>query len=293
MDHPLDPTLYERLGHDRIRCLVCNRGCLVTSQHPGVCGVRVVRQEGPTLTSYGRIVSVALDPIEKKPLHAFLPGTKTYSVATPGCSMRCPWCQNHWLLDPRLVDRAEYWSPQRVVDGARRSGAPSLSFTYSEPTVSLEYVRDCFRLAREVGLHTVLVTNGNLTAHSRSYLLPYLSASNVDVKTYDEDDYRQLGADLNQVLETVKLWLDEGVHVEITTLVVPHYNDDRERFRAFATRLKSFLGHDPVWHLSAFRPAHHYTHVGPTPLATLRALRDLALEAGFSRVPLGNVGVIA
>lgn len=284
-----DEDLFDRYEDGVFRCQVCARRCLLRRGQRGVCGVREAGEDGLVLRSDGAVVSRAIDPIEKKPLSRFLPGSLTYSVATPGCSMRCPWCQNHPLLNAELVHTVRPQSAVEVAQDARDSGCPSFSFTYSEPTVSLEYVRDCFQEARRLGLKTVLVTNGNLTERSRAYLLPVLDAANVDVKTYDPQAYRQLGADLDQVLETIRAWLDNGVHVEITTLVIPTYNDDAREFRAFAQRLSQRIGTEVVWHLSAFHPAYLATHLPPTPLETLRTLERIAKDCGFRHVVLGNV----
>ncbi len=284
-----DPELFVELDSGVYRCEVCTRKCTLRSGQKGICGVRSAQDDGIYSTSYGRIVSSAIDPIEKKPLSRFLPGTLTYSVATPGCSLRCPWCQNYFLLNAGLVDTVEEQSPAQVIQKARASGCPSFSFTYSEPTVSLEFVRDCFAEAHNAGLKTVLVTNGNLTNKSRGYLLGYMDATNVDVKTYDSASYRKLGGDLEELLKTLELWIQNDVHVEITTLVIPGYNDDAESFQNFSRVLAQRLGTDVVWHLSAYHPAYLYTEAPPTPLDTLKRLQTIAQGCGFRDVVLGNV----
>lgn len=284
-----DKMLFRELKLGLFQCHVCSRRCAIPLGKKGFCGVRQAADDGLYLKSYGRVISSAIDPIEKKPLYRFLPGTMTYSVATPGCSLRCPWCQNYFLLDSNLADSVSHQEPDEVVRKAKGSGCPSFSFTYSEPTVSLEFVRDCFAEAHRVGLKTVLVTNGNLTEQSREYLLGHLDAANVDVKTYDAAAYRKLGGDLEEILRTIVLWREKGVHVEITTLIIPGYNDDPDRFRDFALKLFHTLGGDVVWHLSAYHPAYLHTQAPPTPLGTLQKLQFVARNCGFKDVVLGNV----
>jgi pyruvate formate lyase activating enzyme len=287
-----DAALFDRLENGVIQCQICARRCLLRESQKGVCGVRQIINGELRSLSYGAIISTAIDPIEKKPLVNFLPKTKTFSVATPGCGMRCPWCQNYWLLNPDLIYSAQQLSPKEVAKLAQKSSCPSFSFTYSEPTVSLEFVNDCFREVKALGLKTVLVTNGNLTERSRSYLLPHLDAANVDVKTYDAKEYRKIGGDLSLIMDTIRHWIQAGVHVEITTLIIPGYNDDRERFRELCRRLKMTLGTDIIWHLNAFHPAHLFSHLPPTPVSTIFQLGDIALDVGFKNVHFGNMGVV-
>ncbi len=266
--------------------------CTIAPGRRGLCGVRE-NQAGRLISLvYGLPAAVHVDPIEKKPLFHFLPGSTAYSVGTVGCNLGCPFCQNHelslaWKRRPSLIGQPT--SPDELVAAAEGSHCRSLCFTYSEPTIFFEYMLDAARLARERGLRTVMVSNGFIEEAPLQELIPWLDAANIDLKAFRDRTYRELlGGALEPVLRTIRLLAGRGVWVEVTTLVVPGMNDSAEELREIAAFL---AGVDPglPWHLSRFFPSHQWTHLDPTPAETLHLACELGRQAGLRHVYLGNV----
>ncbi len=288
-----EALLWEGAGEGRVRCRLCAHRCLIPPGGRGVCGVRENR--GGILYSlvYGRIVSQALDPIEKKPLYHFLPGSLALSVATVGCNLRCDFCQNHVISqypreNPGSVP-GERVSPEAVVRVAEEAGAPVISYTYTEPTVFFETCLAIGTLARAQGIRNVFVTNGYMTPEALGEARGWLDGANVDLKAFSEDFYRRhCGGSLQPVLDTIARMVEAGLWVEVTTLVIPGRNDSEEELRWIAQFLAG-LSPDLPWHLSRFVPAYRVQDLPPTPLATLRRAQAIGLEAGLRYVYLGNV----
>ncbi|HIC92907.1 MAG TPA: AmmeMemoRadiSam system radical SAM enzyme [Anaerolineae bacterium] len=287
-----EAMLYEKLGDNRVRCNLCAHRCVIKEGKRGVCLVRENR--GGTLYSlvYGRAVSQAVDPVEKKPLFNFYPGTTAFSVATVGCNFRCQFCQN-WEIsqavrEEHLIMGREV-SPEQLVANAKRYGSRSIAYTYTEPTVFFEYTYDTAKLAHEAGIANIYVTNGYMTAEMLEAFHPYLDAANVDLKG-DDEFYRQLcGARLQPVLDSLKKMKELGIWVEVTTLIIPTYNDDEEGLRRIAEFIAQELGPETPWHVSRFYPHYRMLNVPPTPIATLDRARQIGLEAGLRYVYQGNV----
>jgi len=287
-----EAMLYEKLGDNRVRCNLCAHRCVIKEGKRGVCLVRENR--GGTLYSlvYGRAVSQAVDPVEKKPLFNFYPGTTAFSVATVGCNFRCQFCQN-WEIsqavrEEHLIMGREV-SPEQLVANAKRYGSRSIAYTYTEPTVFFEYTYDTAKLAHEAGIANIYVTNGYMTAEMLEAFHPYLDAANVDLKG-DDEFYRQLcGARLQPVLDSLKKMKELGIWVEVTTLITPTYNDDEEGLRRIAEFIAQELGPETPWHVSRFYPHYRMLNVPPTPIATLDRARQIGLEAGLRYVYQGNV----
>jgi pyruvate formate lyase activating enzyme len=242
---------------------------------------------------YGEIISHQVDPIEKKPLFHFYPGTTSFSVATVGCNFRCRFCQN-WVISQMLNDGGsvvgEPLLPREMVSQAKKAGCPSISFTYTEPTIFFEYAYESARQAHNAGIKTVFVTNGYMTAEALETIKPYLDAANVDLKGFSESFYRHtVGARLSPVLDSLKLMKKLGIWVEVTTLIVPGMNDSNEEIGAAASFIAKELGVDTPWHLSRFFPSYKLTGVVPTPLETLRRASRIGREAGLHYIYEGNV----
>lgn len=288
-----EAMLYERLSEGRVQCHLCAHRCTIADGKKGVCLVR--ENQGGTLYSlvYGYTIAQHIDPIEKKPLNHFYPGSTAYSIATPGCNFRCQWCQN-WEISqmPRerhLVMGAEA-SPAQVVAAAQRASSRSIAYTYTEPTVFFEYTYDTARLAHEAGIANVYVTNGYMTQEMLETLQPYLDAANVDLKAFRDETYRQFcGARLQPVLDSLKAMKQMGVWVEVTTLVVPGLNDDPPQLRDAARFVAEELGPETPWHISRFFPSYKMGDRPPTPVSTLQQARQIGLEAGLRYVYVGNV----
>jgi len=242
---------------------------------------------------YGRIVSQALDPIEKKPLFHFLPGTPALSIATVGCNFRCHFCQN-WEISqyPREHGGAvlgERVTPEGLVAQAKSAGAPIIAYTYTEPTVFFELAYDTARLAAREGIRNVFVSNGYLTEEAAREIAPYLHGINIDLKSFSNEFYRRhCGATLQPVLDTIERMVGLGVWVEVTTLVIPGWNDSSQELAWLAEFLRG-VSPDIPWHISRFIPAYRATDQPPTPVSTLRRAQRIGLEAGLKYVYLGNV----
>jgi pyruvate formate lyase activating enzyme len=288
-----EAMLYEKIGDGRVRCNLCAHRCLITDGQRGFCNVRV-NEEGRLYTAvYGRVVSRSVDPIEKKPLFHFLPGTHAYSVATVGCNFTCLYCQNHTISQyPREHEGripGEEASPGEIVAAAVESGCETIAYTYTEPTIFFEYAYDTARLAHAKGLRNVFVTNGYMTPETIEKIGPYLDGVNIDLKGISDDLYRKVtGGNLRPVLHTIERFFRAGVWVEVTTLLIPGLNDSPQALRWTA---EAIYGISPVipWHISRFYPAYRMLDRPPTPIATLEEAQRIGREVGLHYVYMGNV----
>ncbi len=289
-----EALLFHTLGDGRVRCELCAHGCTLAPGQRGICGVRV-NLDGTLMTLvYGRLIAANVDPIEKKPLYHFLPGSRAYSVATVGCNFRCPWCQN-WSISQARTDGLEVdgWdtTPESVVQAALRANCASVSFTYTEPTVFFEFAYDTAKAAHEAGLKTSFVTNGYMSAEATSLIAPYLDAANVDLKAFSDETYRTYcGARLEPVLDTLRRMKGQGIWVEVTTLLVHGINDDPDELRRVASFVATDLGVDTPWHVSRSYPAYRMGSLRPTPLERLRLAVEIGQREGLRFVYVGNVG---
>ncbi len=276
-----------------VHCHLCPHHCRIEPGEAGICGVR--RNDGGTLVSlvYGLTVAENVDPIEKKPLFHFLPGSTSFSIATAGCNLRCRHCQNADISQmPRDAGRivGRPLAPEAAVHRALEAGCASISYTYTEPTIFFEYARDTAELAKQAGLRNVFVTNGYTTAEPLRALAPYLDAANVDLKSSTDAFYKRIcGARLQPVLDTLKLYRELGIWLEVTTLVIPGENDSDEDLGGCARFVAEELGRDVPWHVSAFRPTYLLTTRPRTPPETLRRARRFGLDAGLQFVYEGNI----
>jgi pyruvate formate lyase activating enzyme len=292
----VEARLYDRLEDQRVQCYLCAHRCRIAQGKRGICYVRENR--GGTLYTlvYGRTVSQHVDPVEKKPLAHFYPGTTAYSIATVGCNFRCQWCQNASISQmPRETGMivGERASPQEIVATARRFGCRSIAYTYTEPTIFFEYAYDTAKLAHQEGLANIYVTNGFMTAGNGEMLEtfdPYLDAANVDLKAFRDETYRRyVGARLQPVLDSLKKMKELGIWVEVTTLVVPGLNDDENELRDAARFVSKELGPETPWHISRFYPGYQAGHLPPTPISTLRRALEIGEEEGLRYIFVGNV----
>ncbi len=289
--HPA--VLWESVGEGRVRCALCAHRCTIPDGGRGVCMVRENRGGRLYTLVYSRLVSQALDPIEKKPLFHFLPGAAALSIAAVGCNFRCDFCQNYEISQyPRERKGhilGERISPEQVVRHAREAGAPIIAYTYTEPTVFFEMCADTARLAQEQGIRNVFVSNGYLSEEAAREAAPWLHGINIDLKSFSEEFYRRYcGASLEPVLQTIARLHELGVWVEVTTLVIPGRNDSEQELKWIAEFLAG-VSPDIPWHVSRFVPAYKVHDRPPTPVATLRRARELGLEAGLKFVYMGNV----
>jgi len=283
---------YVKLGRN-VSCKVCPNNCILAPGDRSACRVKV-NIDGTLYTiAYGNPCAVNVDPIEKKPLLHFLPTTRAFSIATAGCNLRCLNCQN-WQISQSTPEETRNYDlpPAKVVEAAKQLDCSSIAYTYSEPTAFYEYMIDTGRLAHEAGLKNVWVTNGYINRRPLEELCGVIDAANVDLKSYDETIYNRLNAGhLGPILDTLRTLRDKGVWFEVTTLLVPTYLDDMRMIDRMCRWLIKEIGPGHPLHFSRFMPQHKLRHLPPTPVETLRAARQVALDAGLHYVYVGNVAL--
>ena len=282
---------YQRLEDGRVECLLCPHRCRIADGKTGICRSRR-NVEGVLVSEvYGKPCSLAIDPIEKKPLYHFHPGTKCLSLACTGCNFRCQNCQNHEISQVSPTDVGHYrLVPADVVSLCREHHCPGIAYTYTEPLTYIEYVTDTARLARESGLWNILVTAGYVCQEPLNDLLPYLDAANIDLKSFSDDIYQRVsGGRLSTVLDTILTMHRAGVWVELTNLIIPDVNDDMQMIRRMCRWIAANGLADNPLHFSRFFPHYRMLDVPPTPVRTLNEARQIAYEEGISHVYLGNV----
>lgn len=279
---------------ERIRCLLCPNACLIAEGARGICGARGVEGGALQALTYGLVSSVAVDPIEKKPVFHFCPGTDVLSLGSVGCSMRCGHCQNWQISRADAGAELRYLSPADAVAAAGKAGTPGIAYTYNEPTIWVEYVLDVGRLAKEQGLFNVMVTNGYVTQDGLDAFAEVTDVWRVDIKGYTDETYRRLCRVRHP--EAVREQAERakhvhGMHVECVTNVVPTVNDSDEELRAVAEWISASLGPATPWHVTRFMPYLDFADLPPTPETTLKRAREIGMESGLHYVFLGNVDV--
>ena len=284
-------SYYQRLDEGRVECQLCPHHCRIANGKTGICRSR--RNHDGMLVSevYGKPCSLAIDPVEKKPLYHFHPGTKCLSIACTGCNFRCLNCQNHEISQVTPTDISHYsLSPEQVVSLCMEHRCPGIAYTYTEPLTYIEYVTDCVRQAHDAGLWNILVTAGYVCPQPLADLLPYLDAANIDLKSFSDDIYQRVsGGRLSVVLDTILAMRDAGVWIELTNLIIPTVNDDMEMIRRMCRWMTdNGLAAVPL-HFSRFFPRYRMQDIPPTPLHTLHAAKRIALEEGLQHVYLGNI----
>jgi pyruvate formate lyase activating enzyme len=280
------------LDDGRIQCDLCPRYCHLRDGQRGLCFVRAREGDRLVLTTYGRSSGFCVDPIEKKPLNHFLPGTAVFSFGTAGCNLACKFCQNWDISKSREIDTlADRASPEQIASTAERLGCRSVAFTYNDPVIFLEYAVDTAKACRERDIRTVAVTAGYICDEPRREFFAHMDAANIDLKAFTEDFYHRLtGGHLQPVLDTLEyVHKETDCWLEVTTLLIPGENDSDEEITRLAEWCLSHLGPDVPLHFSAFHPDYKMTDRPPTPPATLRRARQRALDAGLHYVYVGNV----
>ena len=292
-----EAMLYDELDEKKVQCHLCAHECKLTDTNFGICNVRQ-NIKGKLYTHvYGEAVSSHVDPIEKKPLYHFLPGSVSYSIATIGCNFSCSYCQN-WQISQKSMATSlghglglggRHTPPEFVVETAQEKNCKSIAYTYTEPTIFFEYAYDTAKLAKEAGIFNVFVTNGYMTKTALETIRPYLDAANVDLKSYRNEYYRKIcNGQLKPVLDNIKLMKEMGIWVEVTTLVVPDQNDSDEELNDIAEFIAG-VGKDIPWHISRYHPDYKYTDSPETPIETLRKAQEIGEAHGIRYIYLGNV----
>jgi pyruvate formate lyase activating enzyme len=275
-----------------VLCSLCAHRCRIADGERGLCGVRESRGGKLYSLVYGKLISRAIDPIEKKPFYHFLPGTLAYSIATAGCNFFCDFCQNWQISQMTHEDGTIYGqdaSPREIAVDAERRGCRSIAYTYTEPTIFFEFAYDTAKIAQTMGLKNVFVTNGYQTPETIEKMAGVIDAANVDLKAFSDDFYKErCGARLAPVLKAIELMHDKGIFLEVTTLLVPGQNDDKDELARLAEFIAS-VSSDIPWHVSRFHPQYKQSNGKPTPPETIFSAIEIGKSAGLKYVYAGNL----
>ena len=288
-----EARFYRKLETSNVQCFACHKKCTIDIEEFGLCKVRVNEEGKLFSTVYGFAPSIHIDPIEKKPIYHFLPGTSSLSIGAYGCNFECSFCQNHNLSqnhksEPGSLLHSSY-PPEEIVKRAIENNCLSISYTYSEPTVWAEYSLDTIDIARQNNLKNIFVSNGYQSDELVDELIPKLDAINIDLKSYSDDFYRRyVNARLEPVLNNIRKFHESGMHVEVTTLIIPGLNDSPDELRQIANFLASMNPSIP-WHISRFFPSWRMVDKSPTTYNTLLKAYEIGKESGLDNVYLGNV----
>ncbi|MBE9574229.1 MAG: AmmeMemoRadiSam system radical SAM enzyme [Proteobacteria bacterium] len=288
-----EAMLYEKLSEGKVKCNLCNHRCTIKDGNYGICGVRQNVDGSLFSLVYDRIIASHIDPIEKKPLFQFYPGSKAYSIATVGCNFTCKHCQNSDISQlPREKKGyivGEKMGPEQIVGEAHSSGCKSIAYTYTEPTIFFELAYETAQRAHDKGIKNIFVSNGYMTPEALEEISPYLDGINIDLKGFTEKFYKEIcGGRLEPVLDNIKLAKRLGIWVEVTTLVIPTLNDSPDELKQIAEFLRDVDSNLP-WHISQFYPTYQLTKLPRTPVDTLHMARQIGIEAGLHYVFEGNV----
>lgn len=286
-----EAKFWNSIENNRIQCRLCPHQCKINENKRGICGVRQ-NENGKLYTLiYGSCSSVAVDPIEKKPFYHLYPGTNAFSLGTVGCTFKCEHCQNYTISTALPEDvHLEEILPKKAVELAKQYGCKGIAWTYNEPTIWHEYSYDSAKLAKKEGLYTVYVTNGYINEDPLREISPYLDGVNIDIKAFNEGFYKKIcGGELEPVLKTCILANELGIHLELTYLIIPNYNDSNDEIQRFCNWVKDKLGEDVPLHFSRFHPDYKMRNEQPTPVKTLLNAYEIAKKTGISYVYLGNV----
>jgi pyruvate formate lyase activating enzyme len=288
-----EAMLYEKLSEGKVKCNLCNHRCTIKDGSYGICGVRQNADGSLFSLVYDRIVASHIDPIEKKPLFQFYPGSTAYSIATVGCNFTCKHCQNSDISQlPREKKGyivGEKMGPEEIVREAHSSGCKSIAYTYTEPTIFFELAYETAQRAHDKGIKNIFVSNGYMTPEALEEISPYLDGINIDLKSFTEKFYKEIcGGRLEPVLDNIKLAKKLEIWVEVTTLIIPTLNDSQDELRQIAEFLRDVDSNIP-WHISQFYPTHQMINLPRTPVETLHMAREIGIETGLHYVYEGNV----
>lgn len=288
-----EALFYRKQEDNKVRCNLCPHNCIIKPNNVGICNVRE-NIDGKLYTLvYGKPVAQHVDPIEKKPLFHFLPGSYSYSIATMGCNLKCKHCQN-WDISQatkeQILSIRYEVEPEEIVRQAYETGCKSIAYTYTEPTIYFEYAYDTAKIAHKYGLKNIFVTNGHISREALEMIAPFLDAANIDLKSMSETFYRKIcGAKLQPVLESIKNYYELGIWIEITTLIIPGYNDNPSELEEIARFIKN-IDPDIPWHVTAFYPTYKLLDAPPTPTSKLREAVSIGRKVGLRYIYQGNVG---
>ena len=287
-----EALLYEKLSDNKVRCLVCNHYCIIPEAKRGICGVRENIKGTLFALNYGKTIAIQIDPVEKKPLFHFLPRTKTYSIATVGCNFSCPWCQNYQISQSPKKNKGilgDYLESKIHIEGAKKYNCDSISYTYTEPTIFLEYALEIMKLAKQNNLKNIWVSNGYMSKETLNLIIPYVDALNIDLKGFNDELHKKYcGGSIKPIIDNIIEFYKRGIHIEITTLIVPGYNDNIEEL----SKISDFLANLDInipWHITRFYPAWKMIDIEPTDINLMKKVKKIAIDKGLLNVHLGNI----
>ncbi len=291
-DMKKETILFKKLGDKKVKCNICQRRCIISESHTGWCGTRV--NKGGILYSmiYGEVSSLSVNPIEKKPVFHFYPGSRWLSLGSVGCNFRCPGCQNwdiaHWKRGEMYT---EYLPPEELIIRTKASGCIGISWTFNEPALWLEYTLDAANRAKEQGLYTNYVTNGFITEEALDMIAPFLDVYRVDIKAFSKKTYMRTGhiKQFNGILDVTQKAKGYGMHVEVVTNVTPGFNDNETELQGIASWINNTLGPETPWHVTRFYPHLKLSHLPQTPLPVLEKAWSIGKDEGLWYVYIGNV----
>jgi len=282
--------LYQKLSGNKVKCQNCAHFCLILQDRKGICNMRENREGRLYSLNYGKLCALNIDPIEKKPLFHFLPGSNSLSIAAVGCNFKCKSCQNY-EISQALQAAGQEISPKNIIKIALQNKLPSISYTYTEPAIFSEYALDIMKLSKKEGIKNVWVSNGYWSKELFNLISPYLDAVNIDLKSFQDSFYiKYCQAKIKPVLETLKRLKDKRIWIEITTLIIPGLNDKEDNIRKIAQFIKKELGRQTPWHITQFCGAISWKlkNIPDTPLETLRKAYQIGKEEGLDYVYTGN-----
>lgn len=287
--------LYKKLKNSAVKCQTCQHGCSIQPGEKGICMVRQNQRGKLMVLNYNKAIAMHIDPIEKKPFYHFLPGSLTYSMATVGCNFQCLHCQNanisqfsKYAWNGEII--GDEYTPDQIVSRAINADCPSIAYTYTEPTVFLEYALDTMKLAKQKDLKNIWVSNGYMSDETLKLIFPYLDAINIDLKSFSNKFYGQVcGAKIQPVLDNLIKIKKQGIHLEITTLIIPTKNDSIEELGQIAEFISNELGNDTAWHVNAFYPSYKMSDLPTTPRQKILEIVKLGEQIGLKFVHGGNI----
>jgi len=289
----MEALYYKRLDNAKVQCELCPHNCIIQNNKTGICKVRKNKDGTLYAESYAKPVSIATDPIEKKPLYHFNPGKQILSIGTLGCNFKCMQCQNYDISQygyQDVTNNIPEVSPEDIIKKIKEQDLSMVAYTYNEPTVFYEYMLDIAKLAKKNNIQNVIVSNGFINQEPLKELIPYLDAANIDLKSIEPDFYKKTcGGSLEPVLETIKTLKENKVHIELTNLIIPTLNDKEEQIKELCEWVIENTGADTPIHFSAFYPMYKLAHLPATDPEILYIAKEIAEKAGLKHVHLGNI----
>ncbi len=283
-----EAKFYKVLKNKKVKCQLCRHFCTIENGEKGFCNVRKNDNGSLKSLNYGELVAINVDPVEKKPLYHFLPKTLTFSIASYGCNFRCLFCQNHSIS--QNLEKVKEYTPDEIVYLAIKHNCKSISYTYTEPTIFYEFMYDTAKIANQKGLKNIMVTNGYIAPEPLKEIAPFIDAANIDLKAFNSTFYEEFCfANLEEVKKSIKTFKKENIFIEITTLIIPSLNDNKNDIIKLAKFIQKELGNNTPWHISRFHPAYKINDIEPTSITTLQEAKQIGKEAGLNYIYIGNV----